>query len=159
MRSFPRVAGRALAAAVLALGLAAAGSGTAQAGAPGPAADPGPAAAAATRTLYAPSALVLSVTTGAEPAEGTVLRAVTLGCAPRPTGTHPDPVAACAELRATQGSFEAITTGRSDRACTKEWDPVTVSAVGVWQGRQVGYHHVFANGCGLRGGSGVLFGF
>ncbi|MEV8532513.1 subtilase-type protease inhibitor [Streptomyces sp. NPDC051211] len=123
------------------------------------ASGPAGAAPAGADSLYAPSALVLSITAGEDPAYGTVLRAVTLSCMPGPDGTHPDPAAACAELRAEQGRFEAITEDGQEVACTREWDPVTVNAAGVWQGRLVNYAHTFSNQCALRHGSGTVFDF
>ncbi|MET9324250.1 subtilase-type protease inhibitor [Streptomyces sp. NPDC003038] len=116
------------------------------------------AATAGTASLYAPSALVLSVSAG-EDADGTVLRAVTLVCAPAPGGTHPDPVAACAELRAHSAELDAITAPAANVACTREWNPMTVTADGVWEGRRLGYAYTFGNPCGLRNTTGVLFDF
>lgn len=110
-------------------------------------------------SLYAPSALVLTVTAGDDAAAGPVLRAVTLGCTPKATGTHPAARSACAELRAADGRFAAITTQDSTVACTKQWDPVTVTADGVWNGKRVSYAHTFGNACAMNNGSGVLFGF
>ncbi|QES51641.1 alkaline protease [Streptomyces venezuelae] len=123
------------------------------------AAGPAGAAPAGTESLYAPSALVLSLSAGEDPAYGTVLRAVTLSCMPGPSGTHPDPAGACAELRAEEGEFAAITEGGQEIACTREWDPMSVTAAGVWEGQLVTFEHTFANPCAFRNGSGVLFGF
>ncbi|MFF1369114.1 subtilase-type protease inhibitor [Streptomyces virginiae] len=122
---------------------------------------PGAAGAAPTGTesLYAPSALVLSVTTGPDAEAGTVRRAVTLVCSPTPGGTHPHPVAACAELRANGSQLDPLAAPAADAVCTREWNPMTVSAVGVWQGRRLDYTYTFANPCGLRNTSGILFGF
>ncbi|MFF5449412.1 subtilase-type protease inhibitor [Streptomyces sp. NPDC012888] len=150
MRSIIRGLGLAATAMTLTAAAALAGSGPAGAA---------PAAPAGTASLYAPSALVLSVTAGEDPAQGTALRAVTLVCAPRPAGTHPDPAAACAELRAQEAEFDAITAGGSEQPCTREWDPVSVTAVGVWEGRRIGYEHTFGNQCGFRHGSGAVFSF
>ncbi|MFD9336950.1 subtilase-type protease inhibitor [Streptomyces sp. NPDC060028] len=116
------------------------------------------AAPSGTDSLYAPSALILSVTDGADADTGTVMRAVTLVCAPRPGGTHPSPATACAELRANGPELDALAQPRSDAACTKEWDPVTVVADGVWQGRRLSYTYTFANPCGMRNSTGTLFG-
>ncbi|MER7821356.1 MULTISPECIES: subtilase-type protease inhibitor [unclassified Streptomyces] len=122
---------------------------------------PGTAGAAPTGTesLYAPSALVLSVTAGPDAQVGTVLRAVTLVCSPTPGGTHPNPVAACAELRANGSRLDPLAAPAAGAACTREWNPMTVTAVGVWQGRRLTYTYTFANPCGLRNTSGTLFGF
>ncbi|MFD3923907.1 subtilase-type protease inhibitor [Streptomyces sp. NPDC058595] len=110
-------------------------------------------------SLYAPSALVLTVTDGADHKTGTVRRAVTLSCAPAPSGSHPDAVTACAELKKNSAKFDAITTSATNRVCTKEWEPVTVTADGAWEGRRVNYAHTFSNSCALDGGRGTVFTF
>ncbi|MEU1282195.1 subtilase-type protease inhibitor [Streptomyces sp. NPDC005805] len=143
-----RYIARGLALAGLTLGLALA-----------PGAGSAGAAPAGAESLYAPSALVLTVTTGDETLDGTVLRAVTLDCAPAARGSHPAPRAACAELRAQAGRFEATVTPDPDIACTRQWDPVTVTADGVWEGKRVAYRHTFGNPCMKGTAKGVLFGF
>ncbi|MFD4243414.1 SSI family serine proteinase inhibitor [Streptomyces sp. NPDC058525] len=122
---------------------------------------PGSAGAApsGTESLYAPSALVLGVTAGDDTATGTVLRVVTLVCAPTPGGTHPDPAAACAELRSNAPALDALAAPEPGTACTREWNPMTVTADGVWQGRRLNYEYTFANPCGMRNTSGTLFDF
>lgn len=126
----------------------------------------GPATAAGTQTaqpqsMYAPSALVLTVGKGADAATSTVKRAVTLSCTPTPTptGTHPDPAGACTELRTVKGNFDKVTRAPSDRICTKEWNPIVVTAEGVWEGRRVSYEHTFPNPCEMRDGKGKIFAF
>jgi hypothetical protein len=103
-------------------------------------------ALAAPASLYAPSALVLTVGHGEDAALATPARAVTLNCAPTASGTHPAAAAACAELRGAGGDFDAL-TGQDDVMCTKEYDPVVVTVDGVWQGRRVAYERTFANEC------------
>lgn len=122
---------------------------------------PGTAGAApsGTSSLYAPSVLVLGVSAGEDAEAATVLRAVTLVCAPTPSGTHPRPAAACADLRANAEELDAVAAPAAGTACTREWNPVTVTADGVWQGRRLSYSHTFANPCGLRHTTGALFGF
>ncbi|MEU0692677.1 subtilase-type protease inhibitor [Streptomyces niveus] len=110
-------------------------------------------------SLYAPSALVLTVTDGADHKTGTVQRAVTLSCAPTPSGSHPDAVTACAELKKNGAKFDAITTSATNRVCTKEWEPVTVTADGAWEGQRVNYAHTFSNSCAMDGGRGAVFTF
>lgn len=110
-------------------------------------------------SLYAPSALVLTVTDGADHKSGTVRRAVTLSCAPTPSGSHPDAVGACAELKENGAKFDSITTSGTNRVCTKEWEPVTVTADGVWEGKRVDYVHTFSNSCAMNGGRGAVFTF
>lgn len=146
MRSITRSLGLSSAAMGLAALTALAGSGAASAAPTG------------TEVLYAPSALVLTVTDGSSATDGTVLRAATLTCAPRPGGTHPAAAAACAELRANGPELDALAEPRADAACTREWAPVTVTADGVWQGRHLTYSYTYANSCGLRNSTGLLFG-
>ncbi|MFJ5152064.1 subtilase-type protease inhibitor [Streptomyces sp. NPDC088353] len=105
-------------------------------------AGPAPAAAG----LHAPSALVLTVGHGVGAANAVPERAVTLSCAPTSFGTHPAATEACAELRGADGDFAALTA--DDRvACTREYNPVVVTAQGVWQGRRVSYERTYANEC------------
>ncbi|GAA3208015.1 subtilase-type protease inhibitor [Streptomyces sp. XM83C] len=104
------------------------------------------AAQAAPASLYAPSALVLTVGHGESTATAAPARAVTLSCMPTATGTHPDPAGACAELRGVRGDLMAL-EARSDVMCTKEYDPVVVTVDGVWEGKRVSYERTFANGC------------
>ncbi|MFF3014258.1 subtilase-type protease inhibitor [Streptomyces sp. NPDC057939] len=146
MRSITRNLG--LASGAMALTAVTALAGTGAAGA----------APAGTQSLFAPSALVVSLTAGEDVDSGTVLRAATLTCSPAPGGTHPDPAAACAELRANGPMLDALAEPRPDVACTREWDPMTVTAVGVWEGRKLSYTYTFGNPCGLRASNGVLFG-
>lgn len=103
-------------------------------------------ALAAPASLYAPSALVLTVGHGESAALATPARAVTLTCAPTSSGTHPAAALACAELRGAGGDFDAL-TGRGDVLCTKQYDPVVVTVDGVWQGKRVSYERTFANEC------------
>ncbi|MER5601338.1 subtilase-type protease inhibitor [Streptomyces sp. NPDC002265] len=99
-------------------------------------------------SLYAPSALVLTVGQGESAAVATPARAVTLNCAPTASGTHPAALQACAELRAVGGDFDALTTTmRGDVMCTREYAPVVVTIDGVWQGKRVSYERTFANAC------------
>ncbi|GGZ84383.1 subtilase-type protease inhibitor [Streptomyces echinoruber] len=119
----------------------------------GPLAGP---ALAAPAGLYAPSALVLTVGHGEQAATATPERAVTLSCAPTPSGTHPDPALACAELRGADGDPAALRP-RDDVLCTRQYDPVVVTVAGVWQGRRVSYEQTFGNTCAKDAyGSGVF---
>ncbi|MGW6746660.1 SSI family serine proteinase inhibitor [Streptomyces sp. NPDC055025] len=109
--------------------------------------------------LYAPSALVLGITAGDNTTTGAVLRAVTLNCAPTASGTHPDATGACAELRTARAQLDTITTRGSRAVCSKEWNPVTVTAEGVWEGKHFSYRHTFGNLCAKDSGSGAVFDF
>ncbi|AXI80802.1 subtilase-type protease inhibitor [Peterkaempfera bronchialis] len=115
-------------------------------------------ASAAPAGLYPPSALVLTLSPGGgtDP-DASVARAVTLSCAPTPSGTHPAPEQACALLARSGGSFAAL-RGRQ-RRCPATADPVTVTAEGVWRGRQVSYRGSFANRCVLLAARGPVFDF
>uniref|UniRef100_Q7M0U8 Probable subtilase-type protease inhibitor n=1 Tax=Streptomyces cyaneus TaxID=1904 RepID=Q7M0U8_STRCN len=105
---------------------------------------------------YAPSALVLTVGEGESAAAATPERAVTLTCAPRPSGTHPVAGSACAELRGVGGDVHAL-TATDGVMCTKQYDPVVVTVDGVWQGRRVSYERTFSNECVKNAyGSGVF---
>ncbi|AOP46628.1 subtilase-type protease inhibitor [Streptomyces lydicus] len=106
--------------------------------------------------LYAPTELVLTVGQGESRATTTVQRAVTLSCTPVATGSHPDSKTACTQLRAVAGDFNAVADAPSQRLCTKEWAPVTVTVDGVWQGKRVSYTHTFANSCMMTGSSSVF---
>ncbi|MDQ0988486.1 subtilase-type protease inhibitor [Streptomyces sp. V2I9] len=112
------------------------------------------AAPAKEKSLYAPSALVLGVARGEDPLTATVERAVTLSCAPTAEGTHPDPAAACEELAEVRGEFSELTAGPSNRTCTRQWDPVVVTAHGVWQGEPVQFSTTYGNACEMAGGTG-----
>ncbi|MET9731106.1 protease inhibitor [Streptomyces sp. NPDC006458] len=97
-------------------------------------------------SLYAPSALVLTMGHGETALGVTPERAVTLTCAPTPSGTHPAAAPACSELRAAGGDLNAL-RGTEGVMCTREWDPVVITVDGVWQGQRVSYERTFANEC------------
>ncbi|MEU9253717.1 subtilase-type protease inhibitor [Streptomyces sp. NPDC048270] len=97
-------------------------------------------------SLYAPSAVVLTVAQGED--ADTVERASTLSCAPTAQGTHPDPKAACTALAATAGSLDALLAAPDpNRACPMHYAPVTVTAEGVWEGSRISWKHTFSNAC------------
>ncbi|MFF8382389.1 subtilase-type protease inhibitor [Streptomyces kanasensis] len=108
--------------------------------------------------LYAPSALVLTVSDGEDAATATPLRAVTLSCMPSPGGTHPDPQKACDALRAVDGRFSALKSDGT-RACVKIYDPVVVTAEGVWEGRRVQFERTYGNSCVLGAEGTPVFAF
>ncbi|WP_030565841.1 SSI family serine proteinase inhibitor [Streptomyces aureocirculatus] len=110
------------------------------------AATPGP------TSLYAPSDLVLTVGQGEDAATATVQRAVTLTCAPKASGTHPAPSAACAELNSVEARFDQLVDASPTGVCTKEWNPVVISAAGVWKGKHVAWTTTFGNPCEMRAG-------
>ncbi|MFD5701567.1 subtilase-type protease inhibitor [Streptomyces lasiicapitis] len=138
--------------AALALG----GLATAATAAPAPVAVK-PAAPAASG--YAPSELVLTIGYGDKAATASIQRAVTLGCSSTGIGSHPDAPGACDQLRAVGGKFDKVTKAPSNAVCTKEWNPIVVTAQGVWEGRRVNYEHTFANPCAMTVGQGQVFNF
>lgn len=100
----------------------------------------------ASSSLYAPSALVLTVAPGTSAKAADPQRAVTLSCAPKPHGTHPNPAKACAELREVGGDFGKL-SGTDRQLCTKEHRPTVVTAQGVWKGKRVHHERSFGNPC------------
>ncbi|RAJ68874.1 subtilisin inhibitor-like [Streptomyces sp. Amel2xB2] len=113
-----------------------------------------------TPSLYAPSALVLTVGKGTDAATAGVQRATVLNCAPKPGGSHPAADRACAELTSVGGEFQQLVTAEGTEAlCTGNWDPVLVTADGVWEGRRVSWQHTFANSCALEKSGRSLFAF
>lgn len=108
--------------------------------------------------LYAPSALVLTVGHGDSAATVTPERAVTLTCAPGPSGTHPAAASACADLNHVSGDFDALTM-REGVFCTQQYDPVLVTVDGVWQGQRVSYERIFPNACVMNAHGSSVFAF
>ena len=112
--------------------------------------------AAAPASLYTPSALVLTVGHGESAATAVPVRAVTLTCGPKASGTHPAAGPACAELRGAGGDFDALSV-RDGVLCTQQYDPVVVTVDGVWEGRRLSYERSFANECVMNAtGAGVF---
>ena len=114
-----------------------------------------------TESLYAPSALVLTVGKGSDAATAGVQRAVMLSCSPRSSGSHPAADRACAEVRAVGGQFQQLVaaTDGPGVVCTRIWDPVVVTAEGVWEGKRVSWQHTFANPCTQKKTGGSVFAF
>ncbi|WP_333775563.1 subtilase-type protease inhibitor [Streptomyces sp. IBSBF 3136] len=106
-------------------------------------------ASAAPASLYAPSALVLTMSYPGGSTD-TAARAVTLSCMPGAGGTHPDPAGACADLRAADGRIDSLLSTAPGQACTRLWSPVTVTVDGVWQGTRTSWKHTFANSCEMN---------
>ncbi|MBN3928236.1 subtilase-type protease inhibitor [Streptomyces verrucosisporus] len=117
-----------------------------------------PASAAADRPS-GPSVLALTVAAGENPATAPERRSATLVCPPGPGGAHPAPERACAALRSVDGEVGALVETDTDRVCPMIWDPVTITAKGVWGGRAVSYERTFANSCVMEGATGPVFSF
>ncbi|MGJ6960714.1 SSI family serine proteinase inhibitor [Streptosporangium sp. G11] len=84
------------------------------------------------------------------------MRTVRLGCTPV-YGTHPRAVEACALLSRARGNPASVRLPWT--GCLQQYDPIAVSATGVWNGRPVQYQRTFSNPCELRAATGVIFSF
>ncbi|MFJ4685419.1 subtilase-type protease inhibitor [Streptomyces sp. NPDC091377] len=115
-------------------------------------------AAPAPASLYAPSALVLTVARGEVATAVGPDRAVTLSCTPTPSGTHPAPAGACTELTRARGDFDALVS-EPGVLCTRDYRPVVVTVNGVWQGHRVAYERTFSNDCVMRSYGAGFFAF
>lgn len=98
--------------------------------------------------------LTLSVAKGEE-ASPAVSRA-SLRCQPA-GGSHPRARPACVELAKVNGDFAELDVVK-DRACTMQYDPVTVAAKGFWRGTPVAYKRTFGNACAMSNATGPVFG-
>ena len=83
--------------------------------------------------------------------EGGPKTVVRLLCSPD-RGSHPDPAAACADLAEADGRVRDIPA--ESGACTKQFAPVTVTAIGIWHGKPRLYKERFGNGCEAIGKTG-----
>ncbi|MBO3746448.1 hypothetical protein J5X84_10265 [Streptosporangiaceae bacterium NEAU-GS5] len=99
------------------------------------------------------SALVLTVSGGGP---GTSFeRFSKLACDP-PRGTHPRRVRACAVLDQANGDPGNLDPD-PDTTCPKVFDPVTVTANGIWRGRYVWFERTYSNTCAAHAMTDVLF--
>ncbi|GGX16961.1 SSI family serine proteinase inhibitor [Streptomyces chryseus] len=87
----------------------------------------------------------------------TWMRGVLLSCAPGPSGPHPDAAGACAALGVANGDFDKLPG--NPRACTKQYEPVTVSAAGTWGGVPTAWRKTYPNACVLDTATGPVFRF
>lgn len=99
--------------------------------------------------------LVLSFAYGEKPVP--VARHALLACDP-PRGTHPDAAGACAALIPVRGNPAALTP-LPDVVCTMQYDPVTVTAAGTWDGRFIRFERTYGNACSLYAATGPVFAF
>ena len=83
-------------------------------------------------------------------------RMALLQCSPD-TGTHPTVSAACDALRVVSGDLTAL--GTDEGFCTREYQPVSVTAVGVWNNAPVVYRQTFSNRCEMLKATGQVFSF
>lgn len=90
-------------------------------------------------------------------AENSWIRGVLLHCSPEPGGPHPDAAGACAALDEARGDLDKLRG--EPHPCTKQYDPVTVSATGAFRGRPTAWHKTFPNACELAAATGPVFRF
>ncbi|ETK32020.1 hypothetical protein MPTA5024_32190 [Microbispora sp. ATCC PTA-5024] len=120
------------------------------------------------RPAWTPHAGGNTATTARDAAGRTLIVTVSRGEQPRPaqrfalltcdpvTGTHPSAVEACQTLEKVQGD-PARLKADPNLVCPLIWDPVTVTANGIWDGRYVWYQRTFASSCEKRSvGDGVF---
>ena len=83
-------------------------------------------------------------------------RTALLSCGPD-AGTHPHPSTACEAISDAEGDFHAIDGGAG--LCPLIYDPVTVRAAGVFDGKPVDYSETFSNACVAANATGSVFAF
>ncbi|SMD26479.1 Subtilisin inhibitor-like [Kibdelosporangium aridum] len=109
------------------------------------------ASAAGYRSTDSPSSIANSVLrltiSEGETAKAIPYAASTLTCDPD-GGGHPHATKACDRLREVHGDFTEL-RGNPGTVCTTQWDPVTVTADGIWQDRFVHWQHTYSNTCQL----------
>lgn len=89
--------------------------------------------------------------------DSTWIRGVLLQCAPGPSGPHPAASDACAALEKAKGDFDKLPG--NPRACTKQYEPVTVSAKGSWGTHRTAWRKTYPNACVLETATGPVFRF
>ncbi|MGW5051751.1 SSI family serine proteinase inhibitor [Actinokineospora sp. NPDC004072] len=85
------------------------------------------------------------------------LKASTLRCGPD-GGSHPSASTACSQLAQVSGDISRLNADPA-MICTLEYDPVTATARGTWDGRPVDYREVFPNQCAMWSYTGSVFNF
>ncbi|AZS75789.1 protease inhibitor [Streptomyces lydicus] len=89
-------------------------------------------------------------------AGNTWIRGVRLSC-PDIHRRHPHAGAACDALTWARGDLDAL---RGDpHNCTREFDPVTVTATGTWRGVPVNWRKEYPNACTMDSATGPVFRF
>src|SRR4051812_19178671 len=107
-----------------------------------------PAAAAAL-----PSSLTLTATT-----DGQAPHVVELSCDPV-AGTHPDAELACMQLDQVNGDIASMPGTEAHIFCPMIFQPIRVTATGVWRGRTVLFQDSYTNSCERDNKTGNLFRF
>ncbi|MEV0129479.1 SSI family serine proteinase inhibitor [Dactylosporangium sp. NPDC050688] len=99
-----------------------------------------------------PTKLVLTVARGETTTP--VQRRASLTCRPA-GGSHKQARDACSALAKVGGNFTRLQV--TGGACTMQYDPVTVTAVGRWKGKRVDYRKTYGNACALSTTTGPVF--
>ncbi|WP_326829048.1 subtilase-type protease inhibitor [Streptosporangium sp. NBC_01810] len=85
-------------------------------------------------------------------------RAVVLQCSPIGGGTHPNAREACTALEPANGDVRKLKPSPGS-LCPLNYEPVTVSAVGVWNSRFTMSSRTFGNSCQMHNALGVVGSF
>jgi hypothetical protein len=98
-------------------------------------------------------ALILTSATGekAQPPE----RYALLSCTP-PLGSRLARAGACGLLESAKGD-PANLQPSPNTYCPMMFSPITVTAIGIWDGRYVRFERTFGNSCELRSTAGSIF--
>ncbi|MFI6938869.1 SSI family serine proteinase inhibitor [Streptomyces sp. NPDC050418] len=89
--------------------------------------------------------------------DNTWIRGLELACPPEPSDHHPRAAEACAALDKADGDLDRLPG--TDPVCSKEYDPVTVTANGTHAGRTVAWERTYANDCLRRAATDPVFAF
>ncbi|MFI2618259.1 SSI family serine proteinase inhibitor [Streptomyces sp. NPDC018584] len=90
-------------------------------------------------------------------AENSWVRGVTLRCEPEPRGPHPQARKACEAIHRAKADFGALAD--DPHVCTKQFEPVTASAVGTYRDRLIVWRKTYANACEMHVDTGHVFRF
>ncbi|MBC9714943.1 protease inhibitor SIL-V5 [Streptomyces sp. TRM66268-LWL] len=89
--------------------------------------------------------------------DNTWIRGLKLMCSHEASGHHPHAAEACAAIDAVDGDLDRL-PGKAP-LCTKEYDPVTVTAAGTHRGQDISWHRTFANDCLRHAATDPVFDF
>jgi Subtilisin inhibitor-like len=100
-----------------------------------------------------PSTLTLTATT-----DGHAPHVVELTCDPV-AGNHPDAELACYQLAQVDGDIATMPGTEAHIFCPMIFQPITVTADGLWRGRPVTFQDKYTNSCERDNKTGNLFRF
>jgi hypothetical protein len=100
-----------------------------------------------------PSTLTLTAATN-----GGTPHVVELTCDPA-GGNHPDAQTACMQLEQVDGDIATMPGTEAHIFCPMIFQPITVTATGLWRGRLVHFQDRYTNGCERDNKTGNLFRF